>query len=326
MLKHDSGISVLASRFFGAVRSGSKAARLAMLIKALSPFTRLVDKAIYLSLNRSDHNEAKLPKCLMIVSPPRSGSTIIYQVLTRVIPCVYISNLHTLFPNHASPYLLRRDLFGSKLVGFHNYYGHTSSFYDVNEGNEFVEAIFRGNPDKEQIRGRFFTFIKMMRATEERPLIFKNVQAYSHVGCLHQAVPEVIFLRIKRDLEQVIQSVVHAYHELGTFNPVPKNLINSEINDPVEFAVHQVREIERTIDHQINQIEKSARLEWWYEDFCSDPWPMIVNLGENYLRVDVSRLRGSAMPEMKASNRVKVTGEEATHISTLLQKLKEVVE
>lgn len=324
MLKRALGLSGQTSRFIGAVRSGSNAARLGMLIKAMRPFTRLADKAIYLGFKRNDDDEAEMPPCLMIISPPRSGSTIIYQVITRVIPCVYISNLHALFPNHASPYLFKNNISGSNLFGFHNYYGHTSSIYDVNEGNEFVKAIIHGNPDNELIRSRFLEFAKMMQGTQERPLIFKNIQAYSHVAHLHQAVPELIFLRIKRDPEQVIQSVVHAYHELGMFNPVPKNLINSDINNPVEFAVRQILEIERTIDYQMNQIEKSTRLEWWYEDFCSDPWSMLGNLVKNYLKMDVSRLKDNAVPELKVSNRIKVTGEEATHISELLQKLKDV--
>ncbi len=320
MLKRSLGTSGQIDRFIGAVRSGDPAARLGIFVKALGPFTRLLDKMIYRALVDSEDKEDNIPPCLMIVSPPRSGSTIIYQVLVRAIPCVYISNLHSLFPHCTSSYLLRRNLFDANLAGFHNYYGYTSSIYDVNEGNEFFEAIFRGDADKDLIRERFIPFVKAMRATQERPFIFKNVRAYSHIARLHQAVPEIVFSRVKRDPEQVIQSVVRAYHELGYFHPVPKALVNREINDPVEFAVRQVLEIERVIDLQIEQIEKPARLEWWYEDFCSAPWPMLKNLAENYLKMDPSRLRRDAVPELQVSKRVKVSTDEADRISLLLQQ------
>lgn len=96
--------------------------------------------------------------------------------------------------------------------------------------------------------------------------------------------------------------------------------MNCEINDPVEFAVRQVLEIERAIDLQKEHVERSAWLEWWYEDFCSDAWPMIENLAENYLKMDLSRLRRDAVPELRVSKRVKVSADEANRISLLLQQ------
>ena len=320
MLKRHFDVTGQARRLRGAVLSGSAAARLGVLIKALSPFTRLFDKVIYRVFSDSENKDEEIPPCLMIVSPPRSGSTIAYQVLVRAIPCVYISNLHPLFPNCASSYLLRKDLFGTNLAGFDNYYGYTSSIYDVNEGNKIVEAIFHGVTVQELLRDRFMTFVRVMRAGQERPLIFKNVRAYPHIAHLHQAVPETVFLRIRRDPEQMIHSVLRAYHEIGTFHPRPKGLVKCGINDPVEFAVRQILEIERVIDLQKKQIEKSTWLEWWYEDFCADPWPMVENLAENYLAMELSRLRRDAVPELRISKRVKVNADEAKRISLLLQQ------
>jgi len=112
-----------------------------------------------------------------------------------------------------------------------------------------------------------------------------------------------------------------ALRDLGkAINPVPGALVNCQINDPVEFAVRQILEIERVIDLQIEQIEESARLERWYEDFCSDPWPMIENLAEDYLKLDLSCLRRDAVPELQVSKHLKVSTDEADRISLLLQQ------
>ena len=308
-------------RFMGAVRSGSSAAYLGLLLKALAPFTHPLDKLLYYVSKDGQSDQDELSPCLMIVSPPRSGSTITYQVLVRAIPSVYISNFHVLFPKSASSYLLKKKLFGKKLTGFNNYYGYTSSFWDVHEGNEIVEAIFCNNADERLIRKRFCRFVKIIRASRKRSLIFKNVRAYPHIFRLHQAVPEIIFLRIKRNTEQVIQSVVKAYHELGTFHPIPQSLINSEINDPVEFAIHQILEIERVIDMQKEKIQKNKWIEWRYEDFCVDTWPMIEDLAENYLKIHPVHLRRDAISEpLKASTRAKVSVDETNRISLLLRQ------
>jgi len=47
---------------------------------------------------------------------------------------------------------------------------------------------------------------------------------------------------------------------------------------------------------------------------------MIKNLAENYLKMDPSRLRRDAVPELQVSKRVKVSTDEADRISLLLQQ------
>lgn len=320
MLKSSRNVIGQIKRLKGALRSGSPAARLGILLKAIGPLSRILDRMMYYLLKTNEVEQVDLPPCLMIVSPPRSGSTVIYQMVVRTIPCVYFSNLHFLFANYASSYMLKNGLFGTTLSGIHNYYGYTPSLFDVNEGNEIVEAIVRKDANKEQVRNRFAKFAKVMRATRNKPLIFKNVRAYPNLLRMHLAIPEIVFLQIKRNPEKIIQSVVRAHRELGTFHPIPKGLVNCNINDPVEFAVRQVLEIEGSIDHQKQKIDQTAWLEWHYEDFCSDPLPMIENLTENYLKMDLSCLRRDALPEIKASNRIKVEENEALRISMLLRQ------
>ncbi|MBI5952676.1 MAG: sulfotransferase [Chloroflexi bacterium] len=310
-------------RINGAWRSGSPAARLGMMLKAIKPFANLLDKVFSLSFSIVD-NEKEIPACLLIVGPPRSGSTIIYQVLARAIPSVYISNIHSIFPRGASRYMLKNNLFSVNLGGFHNYYGHTASIRDVNEGNEFIDDIFRGTPTPGQIRQRFISFVRNMQAIEGRPLIFKNASAYWRLACLHEAVPEVVFLRVQRDPEQIVQSVVRAYHELGGFNPIPEALLNSDITDPVEFAVRQVMEIERVIDAQKKHIVSKSWVEFAYEDFCRDPWPVIEDLAVNRLGIDLVRLRRNAVPELQVSTRSKVSQDDARKIRSLLQHYSEI--
>jgi len=309
-------------RINAAFRSGSPAARLGLLLEAIKPFTHFLDMAVT-SLPGAGRgiksNLDTLPACLLVVGPPRSGSTIIYQVLVRAIPSVYISNMHFIFPRYASTHMLKNNLFGAGLGGFHNYYGHTAALYDVNEGNEPMDRLFQGSAVPDQIRQGFISFVENMQAEEGRPLIFKNAGAFGQLTDLHKAVPEIAFLRIKRDPEQIIQSVVRAYHELGGFNPIPDALRHSTISDPVEFAVRQILEIERVIDAQRLEIDSHSWIEFSYEDFCRNPWPMIENLAANHLGIDLACLRRNAVPKLQVSTRSKVSEEEARKIKSFLQ-------
>ncbi|QIZ69369.1 sulfotransferase [Oxynema aestuarii] len=319
---YSSSLTKQTKRLRGAIQSHSPAARLGILSIALSPITRSLDRIAYQLFRHHPLPENwTLPPCAMIVSPPRSGSTIVYQVLTRIIPSVYISNLHSLFPSLASSYLLKNDLFGKSNLKFNNYYGYTSQINDVNEGNQFIEQLLQDSENLSLIRSRFIRLIRMMQATRDCPFIFKNVRAYPKILKLHNAIPELNFIRVKRNPEQVIQSVVRAYYELGTFHPVPPSLKHSNIKDPVEFAIKQILEIEKTIDEQLKYIKRSSWVEVEYEAFCSDPWIVAENLLKNYLNLDLSCLRKDALSEpLKVSNRVKVSEGEAKQISFLLKE------
>ena len=89
-----------------------------------------------------------------------------------------------------------------------------------------------------------------MKSDSGRPLIFKNVSLYSRIYELHRSIPEITFLIFIRDVEQIVRSVVKAYHELGTFNPIPPRIKNKNIRDPVEFAVNQILAIDESIELQ----------------------------------------------------------------------------
>jgi len=319
-LKRAFGITGKLKRITGTLRSVNPAAYLGIALYAIAPISSLFDKLISNLFIKERDELSRCPASLMVVGTPRSGSTIIYQALTRAIPSVYISNLHTLFPYSASSYMLKANLFGMNLGGFRNFYGHTSSFYDVNEGNEFIVPLFYGNPGRIKIRQGFMSLTNMLQATRDHPLILKNLKAYLHLYDIHEAVPEITFLRIKRNLEQVVQSVVRAYHELGGFNPIPEALLNSDITDPVEFAVLQILEIERVIDAQKERIDSKSWVEFSYEDFCRDPWPLIESLAANHLGIDLTCLRRKAVPELQESTRLKVSQEEARKITSFLQQ------
>jgi hypothetical protein len=320
MLNRALGITGKVKRISGALRSGDPAAYFGMALYAIAPVSSLFDKLISILFKREKFELSTCPVSLMVVGPPRSGSTVIYQTLTRAIPSVYISNLHTLFPLSASPYMLKANLFGRNLGPFRNFYGHTSSLYDVNEGNEFITSLFDGSPDRDEIRKNFLSLLKILQATQNHPLIIKNLKAYLYLYDFHRAVPEIIFLRVRRNLEQIIQSVVRAHQELGSFNPIPEALLNSKINDPVEFAVRQIMEIERVIDTQKEQIDSRLWVEFSYEEFCQDPRPFIESLALNQLGIELTQLRWDAVPELRESQRLKVSQEEARKIKNFLKK------
>lgn len=325
MSEHQKGSNL--KRFVSAICSGHPAAHLGIVIKAISPATHLVDRLFQqIGPGRLSQSPPHIC-CAFVVCPPRSGGTVIYQALTRALPSVYLSNAHALFPSLGTR-LLRAGRERSKAhQSFNNYYGYTSHLFDVYEGNEFFEWAHRvplgisGDEHNQYLRTEFDRLIELLSPLPSECVIFKNVRAYSAVKRLHRAVPEIVFVRVRRDRGQVIESVVRAFHELGYFHPVPDSLLEMAIKDPIEFAFAQIEAIEARLDEQFAHLPQSARFEISYEEFCERPHEFIDKLAYDFLKFPQGSVREcAALARLRQSRRRKVLEAEKLKIQELVRK------
>ena len=203
-----------------------------------------------------------------------------------------------------------------------NYYGYTSSIIDVCEGNELIKAITKGNPTINQIRNRFIEFMIHIGANKDKPLIFKNVQSYQRINELHKAIPEMHFLRITRNTEQVAQSMLKAYHDLGYFYYSPVNEDEYSKITPAEFSVRHLLSIEKEIEDQLNKVPNENKTHWRYEEFCANSEETTEQFMKNVLGLDNkdANFKNKSI-KLTASNRLKVSVEEANEIKTAIEKL-----
>lgn len=313
-------------RLIGAIYSGHPAAFVGIIVKAISLITHRIDPP-FRRRSSAYSGQPPLPiRCAFIVCPPRSGGTVIYQALTCALPSVYLSNVHALFPSLGTRLLRAGHKRLETRQTFNNYCGYTSHLLDVYEGNEFFEWIHRippGISNEEQnqyLRTEFGKVIKLLSPLPSESIILKNVRAYSAVAKLHHAIPEIVFIRVRRDRQQVIESVVHAFHELGHFHPVPDSLRKMVIKDPIEFAFAQINTIEANLDEQFSLLPKSSQFEIPYEAFCERPHEFVEKLAYDFLKFPYGSVqRCPALTRLRPSTRCKVSGDERLKIQELIQ-------
>jgi hypothetical protein len=240
---------------------------------------------------------------------------------------VYLSNAHALFPSLGSRLLRAGRGQLDKHEAFNNYYGYTSHLFDVYEGNEFFEWAHQVPPEtgddecNQYLRTEFGRLTKLLSPLPSECVIFKNARAYSIVQRLHRAIPEIVFVRVRRDRGQVIESVVRAFHELGYFHPVPDPLREIEIKDPVEFACAQIEAIEASLGEQFSHLPPSSQFEIPYEVFCERPYDFINALAYDFLKLPPGSVREcSALTRLRPSRRRKVSNAERLRIQALIQK------
>ena len=306
-------------RIWSAVSSRSRAAYLGLIIMVIGPFTRLFDA---FGKAKSDDNIDEVPPCAMVVCTSRSGGTIVYQVLTRIIPCIYVSNLHTLLPHGASQRLKRNGKLGRAPFRSRNYFGYTASLYDVNEGNGFMQSLFKGDPDRAELRRRFIRWAKQLGASKDLPLIFKNVWAYDKVGRLQAAVPELNIIRLTRNPELVAQSSWVAYGQLGYYNPIPVELMGKPYESVEHFGVHQLLTVEAIMDDQVKGMPTEKFYPLTYEEFCSKTEQHLRQIADLVGVSEASLRRTDDIPTLKASNKQKVSDERLAKIKGYIQSFR----
>ena len=308
------------NRIKAALLSGKSAAYWSMFYMGIGPFTRIIDRLFLKPLVKKSN---EIPPVFIIVSNQRSGSTFTFQLLSRLIPCVYYSNLHSLIPYYASTKLHNSNGFGKNLKGFNNFYGHTAKLNDTNEGNGSLSHLLIGNPNKSELRERFLEMTSFMKGSSKMPLVFKNVTIYKEIERLQEAIPEIKFIYLKRDANQVVQSMLRAYRELGYFNAIPDSLMDIEDSiSPLAFITRQFVETEKVILDSKQKVNPENWIEWSYEDLCNNCEDLLSDLlelhtGNNRLALRMDKL----ISPLKASRTRKVSEKEENLISEELQKL-----
>ena len=309
-------------RLKSAIFSKKIASYLGILIYAIGPLIRLIDNIAFqvLAVFFTSYKKKNITKrkCIFLFSTPRSGSTIIYQYLIRSFHCCYISNLHILLP-HLAPYIFLKKNIAKPLNLGKNYYGYTPSLYDVNEGNYFIDKLFKNNPDKILLRKRFWALLNQIDHTGNSPIIIKNVRNYDKVSKLYEAVPEVCFIRITREPVQIIQSALRAYYELGSFHPLTEGM--TVLEDPVMKGCMQYTSITKSLIKQFSGIPDKSKTEINYKIFCNDPKSVIEQISATCFKeqLKISSELNSLPDKLNVSNKQKVTDAELEKIKRYLQ-------
>lgn len=284
------------------------------VLKLVRPITNLIDFFASLFISKQKKTSSKF---ILICAPPRSGSTFIYQVITQVLNSIYFSNLHELFPRLTSSLFFKNTYKDNNLKILRNYYGYTNGLSGVNEGNTLIDYWFK-TKDNQGIRRRFLETIKWLSNKSGAPIIIKNVGIYDRLMDLYQAVPELIIVYVTRDPQQISESTLKAYYELGYFNPIPKNMENSAFDNPAKFAVDQFLTISRVLNNQLKKIPNKNIINLPYEKFCKNPNFYIELIAKNVQTTQNLNLINDTI--IKASRSRKVSDRDSKKIKYYLTK------
>jgi LPS sulfotransferase NodH len=252
------------------------------------------DEAFLDKLNRilapfNDEEYADVPEdypTLHVIGVPRSGTTLLSQLISSHLDVGYINHLIAAFWR-APIYGIRlsRKVLPPRMPStFQSDFGRTAHIYEPHEFGYFwsqllgyQEMLQQDAKFEESIDwNRVALVLKNMTHAFERPIVFKSFLLGWHIARIQQVLPKTCFVRVRRDpLQSAISLLKMREQFLGSaekwasFKPAEYSWLKGE---PYwKQIAGQVYYLDQALSEQIRQAGGRNVLEVTYEELCREP-------------------------------------------------------
>ncbi len=233
---------------------------------------------------------------IFIFGPPRSGTTLISQVLASSLDCGYINNLAARFwlaPVHGIRLAKQvlKDQPGE--ISFQSHYASTKGLSDIHEFGYFWRHLLRKetmedvSKSAEREADINWQLLKLtlanMQHEFQRPMVFKNIFGAYHLRKMQEILGKVLYVYIERDPLDSAISILEArkkhYEDLNnwwSYTPVEYEQIKDA--DYWTQIAGQVFFLQRYYRQQIASFSTENSLIIQYRDFCQSPGKVLASL------------------------------------------------
>jgi Sulfotransferase family len=216
---------------------------------------------------------------IFIVGAPRTGSTILYQVVTNTFRVMFPDNLASLFGMWL-PYGMAYShlLFGDAPHNcFSSVRGKTwlGGLHAPSESEKFFRAIFT---DEQTVNNQkfcqFTAALQRLREKHRQSVIFKSLRVGQHIRYIVRMVPSARFIHIRRDPRYAAQSILLARAEERADPNRPWYVSPRRHNELLQLhgvlqATRQVYLIDMEITTDLKILASTHQsITIWYSDLC----------------------------------------------------------
>ena len=272
------------------------------------------------ALVRSEEEEELRQGLVFILGAPRSGSTLLYQVLIERFDFGFLSNLHGIF--YGAPTMVERIAGSSRRPRTGDYsslHGTTRGWNSPSEFGQFWYRFFRRNPqhvglgdvDPKKMVYLRKIFARLTRISG-RPMLVKNMVCSLRLAPLAATFPEAKFVVIRRaeianahSLLEARQKIMGSYRTWWSMQPANYPQL---LEEPCHVqVVEQIRGVHRMIDEARAELGSERFTEVTYEDLCADPGRVVTQLERFFENTGVGvETRGHCPPSFSPGDGVRI--------------------
>jgi len=271
---------------------------------------------------------------IFIIGAPRTGSTILYQVITNQLDVLYIDNLTCkFFRNLFFGFWLSNKIFKQKAHNcFKSKFGDTSEC-GLHAPSECGEFWYRWLPkdrhfidysditDKmvEDIRSEITAIINYF----DKPLVFKNLNAGQRMRLIKKCFPEAKFIFVKRDIIYTAQSIINGRRKLKIRDNEWWGIMPNNVKELNKLNIYE------KVIKQIIYLENQILID---KDLFDEKNFSTINYKEigkniNKVHAEIKDFIGAKeknnyiSPKIELSNKIKLSEEEISILKKEISKL-----
>jgi len=225
---------------------------------------------------------------VLIVGPPRSGSTLLHTLVARYLDVTWVPNALASWWMSPAWAMSRRYGRCPSVDGLDELVFDRGRTRGPNSPHEFgwFWRLYLGAPATDEMTPEEIARADWVGLAREihglaglagRPVVLKNPNAVDfQTRPLAEHLPSVRFVRVRRSLPHVVHSILRARREVHGdvsrwWSVVPANAASWSVLDPVEQVVRQVRAIEAALDAAEAALPPGTLYTMTYEDLAADP-------------------------------------------------------
>jgi len=267
---------------------------------------------------RADPAAPLRPPPIFIVGAPRSGSTVLYQLMANQWDVMYVSNLAALFYHSLAVGLrVHAAVIGDRPFNrFDSVHGRTPGLEGPSEcgrcwhrwfprDRDFVAA---GEIPADAVHDLRRTFIAIATA-HRRPLLIKNLNCGQRLQVLRQALPEALIIVCRREPVANAVSILNGRLDAtGSrerwWSVRPRHMHDIRSRPYWEQVVHQVHALEEQTWHDLQDWPAEQWTTMQYDALCNDPAGELARL-RAFLATGGASLdgrRGAELPSLRAGD------------------------
>jgi len=240
---------------------------------------------------------------LFIVGLPRSGSTLLYQLVTYCFAVCYLNNVmaRCRFPCFTS-YVTKEMNGCTPTYDFNSWYGETKGWRSPAAGWLFWDTFFKtGQMNYLDEKGlehemglKLRKTILLMQHIFDKPFVNKSQSIPVRILPINKFLPESLFVRIYRDHVDIAQSVLKGrkdkYHNTNHwFSAKPSRYSELADKDHITQICGQIFYLEKDMDRDLGNIGQHRCLNVSYKELCHDPLQVCLQIERFYNANTVSR-------------------------------------
>ena len=225
---------------------------------------------------------------IFIFGLPRSGTTLMSQVLAHCLDTGFINNFMARF--WLTPVcgirLANSMLKGEKFRAFQSDYGATNDLLDIHEFGYFwrkwmKKDTFEAIRDAKKLESTIDwqdlkRVLTNMQHEFGKSMVFKNILGSYHLPKMKETLGKVLFVYIERDPLDVAVSILKArkkyYHDLNTWwSYAPPEVLELTEKDYWHQIAGQIHYLNKFYYQEMDKMDESFVIRVKYDDLCQNP-------------------------------------------------------